>query len=79
MHASWLNQCEVYFSVVQRKVVTPNDFHDLTDVENRLMAFQDLYNAAARPFDWRYTKKDLNALLSRIAAHELDAPTVIAA
>jgi transposase len=70
VHASWLNQCEIYFSVVQRKVVTPNDFYDLTDVENRLMAFQDIYNAAARPFNWKFTKKDLHALLDRIAAHE---------
>ncbi|GIH18917.1 hypothetical protein Raf01_70890 [Rugosimonospora africana] len=60
VHASWLNQCEIYFSVVQRKVVTPNDFDDLADVENRLTAFQDLYNLAARPFNWRYTKKDLD-------------------
>jgi transposase len=73
VHASWLNQCEIYFSVVQRKVVTPNDFYDLADVENRLMAFQDLYNLAARPFNWKYTKNDLNALLARIAAHEPDA------
>jgi transposase-like protein len=70
VHASWLNQCEIYFSVVQRKVVTPNDFDDLADVENRLTAFQDLYNLAARPFNWRYTKKDLDILLTRIAAHE---------
>ena len=49
VHASWLNQCEIYFSVVQRKVVTPNDFYDLADVENRLEAFQDRYNFAARP------------------------------
>ena len=34
VHASWLNQCEIYFSVVQRKVVTPNDFSDLAEVEN---------------------------------------------
>ena len=78
VHASWLNQCEIYFSVVQRKVVTPNDFYDLADVENRLMAFQDLYNLAARPFNWKYTKKDLNALLARIAAHEPDAFTATA-
>ena len=70
VHASWLNQCEIYFSVVQRKVVTPNDFYDLTDVQSRLEAFQDLYNLAARPFNWKYTKKDLHALLARIAAHE---------
>lgn len=70
VHASWLNQCEIYFSVVQRKVVTPNDFYDLADVENRLIAFQDLYNLAARPFNWRYTKDDLNALLQRLATHQ---------
>jgi transposase len=73
VHASWLNQCEIYFSVVQRKVVTPNDFYDLTDVENRLLAFQDLYSAAARPFNWKYTTNDLNDLLARIAAHERPA------
>lgn len=79
VHASWLNQCEIYFSVVQRKVVTPNDFYDLADVENRLMAFQDLYNLAARPFNWKYTKTDLNALLARIAAHEPDTLPATAA
>jgi hypothetical protein len=70
VHASWLNQCETYFSVVQRKVVTPNDFYDLADVRDRLEAFQDHYNFAARPFNWRYTKKDLNDLLNRLAAHD---------
>ncbi len=79
VHASWLNQCEIYFSVVQRKVVTPNDFYDLADVENRLMAFQDLYSAAARPFNWKYTRKDLDALLNRIAAHEPNSPLALAA
>jgi transposase len=74
VHASWLNQCEIYFSIVQRKVVTPNDFYDLTDVENRLISFQDLYNLAARPFNWKYTKNDLNDLLARIAAHEPATP-----
>jgi transposase len=69
VHASWLNQCEIYFSVVQRKVVTPNDFYDLTDVEARLEAFQDHYNFAARPFNWQYTIKDLDELLNRLPAH----------
>ena len=77
VHASWLNQCEIYFSVVQRKVVAPNDFYDLNDVENRLTAFQDLYNAAARPFNWKYTTKDLNALLARIATHERNPPLAL--
>ncbi len=70
IHASWVNQVEIYFSIVQRKVVTPNDFYDLNDVTNRLTAFEDLYNLAARPFNWRYTKADLATTLKRIAAHE---------
>jgi transposase len=70
VHASWLNQIEIYFSVVQRKVVTPNDFYDLTDLEDRLMAFQNRYNFTARPFNWTYTRHDLNDLLKRTTAHQ---------
>jgi transposase len=79
VHASWLNQCEIYFSIVQRKVVTPNDFYDLADLENRLITFQDLYSTAARPFNWKYTTKDLHALLDRIAAHPQHTPPAAAA
>jgi transposase len=70
VHASWMNQIEIYFSVVQRKVLTPNDFYHLDDIENRLAAFEDRYNFTAKPFNWRYTKQDLDALLKRLAAHE---------
>jgi transposase len=79
VHASWLNQCEIYFSVVQRKVVTPNDFYDLADLEHKLIAFQNLYSAAARPFNWKYTASDLNDLRDRIAAHEQHTPLAAAA
>src|SRR4051794_27791778 len=74
MHASWLNQIEIYFSIVQRKVVTPSDFYDLADVDDRLMAFQDRYNFSAKPFNWRYIRHDLNATLKRIAAHDRQPP-----
>jgi len=70
IHASWLNQVEIYFSVVQRKVVTPNDFHDLAQIEARLLAFQQHYEQIATPFEWKFTKTDLNDLLKRIATHE---------
>ena len=53
VHASWLNQIEIYFSIVQRKVLTPNDFVDLVEVEQRLLGFQRRYQQAAAPFDWR--------------------------
>lgn len=70
VHASWLNQIEVYFSVVQRKVLTPNDFQSLAEVEDRLLRFQNHYCAAARPFEWKFTRDDLKVLLSKIHAHE---------
>jgi transposase len=69
-HASWLNQVEVYFSVVQRKVVSPNDFTDLVEVEQRLARFEQRYNQTARPFRWTFTRDDLHDLLERISQHE---------
>lgn len=70
IHASWLNQIEIYFSIVQRKVIKPANFADLTALERRLLHFETRYNATARPFNWRYTKTDLNAHLDRLAIHE---------
>jgi len=69
IHA-WLNQIEIYFSVVQRKVIKPANFTDLSALEDRLLAFQARYNATARPFNWRYSRADLNAYLDRLAAHD---------
>jgi transposase len=69
-HASWLNQVEVFFSVVQRKVVSPNDFTDLAEVEQRLADFEKRYNQTARPFRWKFTRDDLRDLLVRIDQHE---------
>ena len=70
VHASWLNQIEIYFSVVQRKVVAPNDFTDLAEVEARLLAFQRRYQQTAAPFDWHFTRSDLDRLLRRLEEHE---------
>jgi transposase len=69
-HASWLDQAEIYFSVVQRKALTPNDFTDLDQIRNRLAAFETRYNAIARPFTWRFTRTDLGGLLRRIDARK---------
>jgi transposase len=70
IHASWLNQIEIYFSVVQRKVLTPNDFLDLAEVERRLLGFQRRYQQTAVPFDWRFTRADLDRLLRRLDEHQ---------
>jgi transposase len=74
VHASWLNQVEIFFSIVQRKVVTPNDFTDLDQVQDRLTAFEHRYNATARPFRWKFTTADLTDLLTRIERHEQTEP-----
>jgi transposase len=68
VHASWLNQIEIYFSVVQRKLLTPDDATNLTVLAERLTAFETRYNQAAQPFDWRFNRDDLDSLLDRIAA-----------
>ncbi|MET8406468.1 IS630 family transposase [Streptomyces sp900116325] len=74
VHASWLNQVEIFFSVVQRKVVSPNDFTDLAQVGDRLRAFEDRYNATAQPFQWKFTTADLDDLLARLDRHTADHP-----
>jgi hypothetical protein len=66
IHASWLNQIEIYFSIVQRKVLTPNDFKSLNELEQRLLAFQKRYEETASPFQWTFTRKDLTTLLAKI-------------
>lgn len=68
VHASWLNQVEIYFSVIQRKVLTPNDFSDLAEIESRLADFERRYEQAAAPFEWRFTREDLSLLMKKLAA-----------
>jgi hypothetical protein len=67
VHASWLNQVEIYFSVIQRKVLTPNDFSSLAEVADRLLAFQTYYEQIAKPFEWKYTRADLQELMQKIS------------
>jgi hypothetical protein len=71
VHASWLNQAEIYLSLVQRKVLTPNDFPDLDTLAKRLLAFGRRYEQIAAPFQWKFTRTDL--------AHRLDRATTQAA
>lgn len=67
VHASWLNQVEIYFSIIQRKVVTPNDFGSLAEVARRLNEFERLYNNKySEPFGWKFTRDDLDGLLTRL-------------
>jgi hypothetical protein len=75
VHASWLNQVEVYFSLLQRKVLTPNDSTSLQELELRIKFYEELTNKQPKPFHWRFTKYDLFNLLQRLAKREAAART----
>lgn len=66
VHASWLNQIEIYFSIVQRKALTPNDNSTLQDLAMRIMRFQQRFEEIAKPFEWKFTRHDLNQLMGRL-------------
>jgi hypothetical protein len=73
IHASWLNQIEIYFSVLQRKVLTPNDFISLADLTERIFRFQEHYEKIAKPFEWKFTRKELSNLLHKLSNPPLES------
>ncbi len=73
VHASWLNQVELYFSVVQRKVLDPTDFASLDELAATLTAFGRRYSAIATPFEWRFTRLDLHRVLAALTQPALAA------
>lgn len=74
VHASWLNQVEIYFSIIQRKVLTPNDFANLDAVRVRLALYEELSNRTPKPFKWKFTRQDMLAWLKRASPHFLAVP-----
>jgi hypothetical protein len=72
IHASWLNQVEIYFSILQRRVLTPNDFESLQELESRILSFQSLYQTTAVPFHWKFTRQDLKRVLAKLSFQEED-------
>jgi len=70
VHASWLNQVEIYFSILQRKVLTPNDFTDLEALQLRLALYEELSNQNPTPFQWKFDRTKLTALLAKIEARQ---------
>ena len=78
IHASWLNQIEIVFSIIGRKVIKPVDFADLAALGDRVERFADRYNQTADPFDWRFTAADLAAMLERVDVHRHAEPALAA-
>ncbi len=66
VHASGLNQIEIYFSILQRKALTPNDFPSLEALQERILGFERYYEGIAQPFPWKFTRRDLTALLNKM-------------
>ena len=71
VHASWLNQVEIYFSIIQRKVLTPNDFADLEAIRLRLAFYEELSNQSPTPFRWKFDRTKLTTLLAKIEARHM--------
>jgi hypothetical protein len=69
-HASWLNQIEIYFSIVQRKVLSPNDLESTAEVARTLNAFEHRWNEVAEPFEWNFTRERLAELMQRLGRRE---------
>lgn len=76
VHASWLNQMEIYFSVLTRKALCPDHFEGFDQMRQRILDFQVHYQAVAQPFDWKFTREDLARLLGRL---EEQAPATVKA
>jgi hypothetical protein len=70
VHASWLNQAEIFFSIIQRKVLQPNNYENLGVLARTLNEFEHHWNEVAEPFEWNFTRDDLTNLIARLAAHE---------
>jgi transposase len=74
IHASWLNQIEIYFSILQRKVLTPNDFTSLEALKDRILKFQERYEQIAKPFEWKFTREDLSKMLAKLSESSQPLP-----
>lgn len=58
-HSSWLNQIEIWLSILVRKVLKRGSFRSIEDLEAKVLAFIDYYNQTAKPFKWTYQGKPL--------------------
>ena len=70
-HASWLNRIEINFSVLRRKAFTPDNFASFDEIAARILGFQERYHFVAQPFEWKFTRYDLDRLLNRCDARGL--------
>ena len=71
-HTSWLNQVEIWFSILVRRVIRRGNFTSKEDLRTKILDFIAYFNKVmAKPFKWTFTRRDLQALLAKIAAQRL--------
>jgi transposase len=61
-HSSWLNQIEIWFSILMRKLLRRSSFNSTCDLKDKILAFIDYFNRTmAKPFQWTYKGKPLSS------------------
>ena len=65
-NASWLDQIEIWFSVLQRKLLSPNHFHSTDELAHSIMEFIRCENLSPKPIHWTYTVAKLKAKLGTL-------------
>ncbi len=59
-HCSWLNQIEIWFGILMKKVITRGDFNSKQDLKDKIIRFIEYFNETlAKPFKWTYRAKPL--------------------
>jgi hypothetical protein len=69
IHASWLNQVEIFFSIVQRKLLTPAATDSLEELEARILAFEAEYRRCPRPVRWKFTRHEFDRRFLELERH----------
>ena len=70
VHASWRNQIDIDFSIIPRKVLTPNDVADLEAIRLRLALYEELSHHNPTPCQWKFHRAKLTALLVKLEARQ---------
>ncbi|GAC1349131.1 MAG: hypothetical protein NVSMB27_19360 [Ktedonobacteraceae bacterium] len=75
-NASWLDQIEIWFSLLQRKLLQPKHFTNLNELEQAIQDFIGYYNQTARPLKWSYTVEKLEHKLAPRLLQDMESVAV---
>jgi hypothetical protein len=78
-YASWVNQIELYFSILQRKLLSPNEYTSLEELAEAIHAVGRRYSALEQPVAWCFTRQDLERRLREPLLQQPEAVTLATA